>query len=582
MYFCRKISAWKGCRNPLLILSAASIVIVASFPIGAHLGFGLVDDAYISMRYARNWAEGIGPFFNSGERVEGYTNFLWTVFLFAGAQQGIEPPQMAEQMGRVCLGLVIPVAFSLAFCITRSWAVALFAVALVLSDPGVWAWSLSGLETPLLTLLFTTVFTIWMRKGGGIRRELCLALLVSAAALTRPEGAAMFVYILARRGDACVAPAGMDGHRQDAGATLTFSHPDPLLKAKAENIPSFRRKPEINGHGPGAGDDTCVASAIVFVGIFIAVFGSCLLWRRWTYGLWLPNSFYAKHGFAGPALWWRGGRYVLDGCVAHPFWLLIPLGCFLGAWRDRAFIRLLGFSLFYLIIVALSGGDHYTLGRFCVPVVPILSILAAMGLQNACKQVSLVQKVVAQPVWKGLPATVSVVFAALCGVLNAGWGFEYQDGGYFHRSQIGWAEGWGRIGEIWREEVEPDTVIAVVTAGALPYISSLPTIDILGINDHHISQRDVPIGGGVAGHEKGDADYVLRRRPQRIQIAPMLLFQRIRTRYTEVPLEDVLTYPAQMELANHPVFQKSYSFVTEKTRFGYLSYHRYSNEGMKN
>src|SRR5262245_14911733 len=43
--------------------------------------FNAVDDAFISFRYARNLANGNGLVFNPGERVEGYTNFLWTVVL---------------------------------------------------------------------------------------------------------------------------------------------------------------------------------------------------------------------------------------------------------------------------------------------------------------------------------------------------------------------------------------------------------------------------------------------------------------------------------------------------------------------
>ena len=45
------------------------------------LRFLTMDDAYISFRYARNLAEGLGFVYNAGERIEGYTNFLW-VFLF--------------------------------------------------------------------------------------------------------------------------------------------------------------------------------------------------------------------------------------------------------------------------------------------------------------------------------------------------------------------------------------------------------------------------------------------------------------------------------------------------------------------
>jgi hypothetical protein len=43
--------------------------------------FWLDDDMMISMRYARNLAHGNGLVWNVGERVEGYTNFLWTLFM---------------------------------------------------------------------------------------------------------------------------------------------------------------------------------------------------------------------------------------------------------------------------------------------------------------------------------------------------------------------------------------------------------------------------------------------------------------------------------------------------------------------
>lgn len=43
-----------------------------------------LDDAYIAFVYARNWVEGHGLVFNVGERVEGYTCFLWVVFLALG------------------------------------------------------------------------------------------------------------------------------------------------------------------------------------------------------------------------------------------------------------------------------------------------------------------------------------------------------------------------------------------------------------------------------------------------------------------------------------------------------------------
>src|SRR5205823_2531369 len=45
----------------------------------------VIDDAFISFRYAENLVRGYGLVFNPGERVEGYTNFLW-VLIIAGAK----------------------------------------------------------------------------------------------------------------------------------------------------------------------------------------------------------------------------------------------------------------------------------------------------------------------------------------------------------------------------------------------------------------------------------------------------------------------------------------------------------------
>ena len=52
-------------------------------------------------------------------------------------------------------------------------------------------------------------------------------------------------------------------------------------------------------------------------------------------------------------------------------------------------------------------------------------------------------------------------------------------------------------------------------AGALPYESRLPAIDMLGLNDREIALTPVDrLGAGrLAGHEKGNGQSVFRRRP---------------------------------------------------------------------
>ena len=509
--------------------------------VGSWLRFGLVDDAYISMRYARNWAEGIGPFFNPDERVEGYTNFLWTFLLYVGACLGADPPQAAILLGFVCIGITVPATFFLAWNLCRNWAVAVLAVILLVTDAGWWAWSLSGLETPLLTLLFVSAFAIQLRKEGLLRDSIAVSLLAVGAALTRPEGGALFLYLLVA---ALVA----------------------LVRAIRSSSTSKRDAGGVN-----------VANLAILVGIFAAIYLSYLLWRKWTYGLWLPNSFYAKHGFGSAALLVRGAVYVWRVMVAHPLWLAIPLGVLAGGWRDSRFRHLFLFAVLFLVVVILSGGDHFTLGRFCVPLIPILSVLTAKALQGALGEISTLRSFAEALRCRRVLLPSIMLIGLLLGAMNASRTFSYRNGGQFHRSEVMWAEAWGWMGQIWRETVEPDTVVAVTTAGALAYTSSLPTIDILGINDHHISQRDMPVGSGVAGHEKGDATYVMRRRPQLVQIASILLPQQ--TPYPEARVEELFSYPAQWELAADPVFEASYEYVTTLTRFGYISYHRYRGRG---
>ena len=67
---------------PRLLLWLPVVLIGHSTTIAGERYWWLGDDAMISMRYARHLADGLGLVWNpSGERVEGYTNFLWTIYI---------------------------------------------------------------------------------------------------------------------------------------------------------------------------------------------------------------------------------------------------------------------------------------------------------------------------------------------------------------------------------------------------------------------------------------------------------------------------------------------------------------------
>ena len=62
------------------IAYAAIFIFQSSFVVSGERFFTLFDDAMIAMRYARNLADGYGLVWNpGGERVEGFTNPIWTI-----------------------------------------------------------------------------------------------------------------------------------------------------------------------------------------------------------------------------------------------------------------------------------------------------------------------------------------------------------------------------------------------------------------------------------------------------------------------------------------------------------------------
>src|SRR5438132_13216717 len=96
--------------GPLAVPAAAAVTLaVATF----RLRFG-IDDAFINFRFAENLAAGLGPVFNAGERVEGYTTPAW-VFLLAGLHRlGAPLLGTAHVLGIAAAATTVPVAGALA------------------------------------------------------------------------------------------------------------------------------------------------------------------------------------------------------------------------------------------------------------------------------------------------------------------------------------------------------------------------------------------------------------------------------------------------------------------------------------
>ena len=90
----RRSNPARGVTRPPALSLRHGIVAVALLVLAiAHIRYlwFVCDDAFITFRYAKNLAHGLGPVWNAGERVEGYTNFLWMMIASLPIGLGFDP-----------------------------------------------------------------------------------------------------------------------------------------------------------------------------------------------------------------------------------------------------------------------------------------------------------------------------------------------------------------------------------------------------------------------------------------------------------------------------------------------------------
>ena len=83
----RSSSRWRARWLPWALLAVAAVGLC----VHAVAYDFICDDAYIAFRYSWNFAYHNDLSFNLGERVEGYTNFLWVVLLGLLLKIGLLP-----------------------------------------------------------------------------------------------------------------------------------------------------------------------------------------------------------------------------------------------------------------------------------------------------------------------------------------------------------------------------------------------------------------------------------------------------------------------------------------------------------
>ena len=309
--------------------------------------FWLFDDAMISMRYARNFAEGHGLVWNPGERVEGYSNFLWTLVMSGVHAVGFSDTGASLAMMVIGAVLLLGATFVVGrICRTVAPGRELargVAMALTASFYPLVYWTLRGLEVGLAALLIATAVLLALRLTDGWDRRAGwgLAATLAATVLTR---------------DDLLLPAVL------------------ILAFVAWRVPRQARRRVLAR----------------LVGAVVVAVGAHTAFRLAYYGDALPNTYYLK--LDGIGLWTRVRRgltvvaYTWLQELYAPLLLAAALVLTRRLRLHRAAVLLGVLFLAQCAYCVYVGGDAFEAVRFSnryiAPVVPLLAILAGMGLDE--------------------------------------------------------------------------------------------------------------------------------------------------------------------------------------------------------
>jgi arabinofuranosyltransferase len=426
------------------------------------------DDAFISFQYAKRFAAGLGLTWTNGAPVEGYSNLLWVLLLGIIGSLGVDIVEGARLLGLIAsAGTVLAflaVPYRKAFDSQEGLKANTIASIFFVSSGVIACWSVAGLEQALLgTLLAWGIIFSYRLLENPNSSGYVLASLFALLALVRPDtplfGVVASVYL----------------------ATLFYK----LLESPHASL--------------RVGIWTLTAVA--------AVTAARLLY----YGDWVPNTAHIKLSLTSHYLW-QGVRYVYRGYCLN----FVPLLGFLAALfisikynvkRTRIFfltVLLVAWST-YLIIM---GGDVNPPARHFVPII----IICCFGIGEFFEWY-LTQNFYSlkKDLARFLP--LALFFHLVLQYVDP----ELREAGSPKEFHVEDSLAAGVT--LKRAFLDQQPLLALDGAGAVPFASELPVLDLLGLNDATIARTspkafgNKEFGSGWLGHELGSTDYVLKRLP---------------------------------------------------------------------
>ncbi len=484
-------ASWR--RDPSRLAAGGVLVATAAWSAGfIHVNswhdldgralFVPFDDAMISMRYAWHLVHGHGLVWNPGERVEGFTNPLWTLMM-AGAiattgDRGALWTVTAIGIGfrLVWIALLMAAAHTLA----RGRGGGPGARAIVVTAVGLLAatyypanyWSVMGMEVSLIGALTAAAIWVVVREEIGPAFPAAphaLGWFAAAAFLARPDAPLALIPLVAlfawRR---CRAAAS----------------PWPVLAAIA--LPP-------------------IGAAAAITAARLAYFGE-----------WLPNTYVLK--VVGIPLAMRidaGIVFVTPFIVETAPLAAVAVATVLLLPRRALTLALLAAPTIATIYQVSVGGDPWFYWRQMAPGVSALALVAGFGLATAWfAATGLFDRIGAA----SARAAVVAVFAAVAVLPN--WRFEREALLRETAYQVGNNLVHFRIAQLMREVLQPDALVVAFWAGVIPYVWQGPAHDPLGKTDAAIARLPPDIQGRwyLVGHNKFDLEVSIRTlRPAWVQ-----------------------------------------------------------------
>ncbi len=446
-------------KNKAELVLAAALVLTGLFSFAIYISQFLsytMDDAFISLRYARNFANGFGMVFNPNEypRAEGITSPLYALLLSIPFKFGFDGLVFSKIIGilsTLLSALVIFVITSHLAHLTTSVSknkisiMASLGVLCFLSDPYVTGNAVSGMETALSALIcllfvlyFVKVFTLNPDiQGRNLSGK--LASLGLLASLFRPE---MTLFVIS------------------------------MMVLAWVFIPQKRRMLQIE--------------LICFGGLGMLYFVS----RFAYFGLLLPLPFYVKQGGIGL----HGLRDTFSYAI-HILFILPLIGVF-GLWLAKSYRK--NAEIFWALpailfaAVVIQGAYYLTIYhvmgmgfRFFQPIHALVVILAGLALAN---------------IWQVFqkPGLLRIMAALLMAGFVATNIYSFSSARIIYKDLNAKAVLQAiRVGQALKTASQGQPfVIALNDCGAVPFYTDFKTIDLAGLTNRNIA-TDRSVAGAL-------------------------------------------------------------------------------------